>query len=130
MKKTNRMSSGAAAVALVLCGCGISATRSYSIGHEGKARVGEALAVVDWHLSLLTVQYRLEYRGLDRGTVRLQTREIESGVERITRRQDLSYDLDGSRHITAGPWDLEILDATNESIRFRILREPRPQMPD
>jgi len=62
----------------------------------------------------------LVYNGKSRETIKVSYREYRDDFTRPALNQDLSYDLSESREIAFRDMRIDVLDATNSSITFRV----------
>jgi hypothetical protein len=66
----------------------------------------------------------LIYGGQSSDTTFITYREFAQGdLARPAFFQDLHYDLQSSRLITFRKWQIEVLEASNDGIRFRVLTD-------
>ena len=122
------------------------ATRNYSVATVQQASVGSPVIEVE-HLKYVEVKrwvgilnapdgwqrtrvptddsFReaLIYTGRAGNTLRLSYREYRKDLARPAFFQELTYDLDRSSHVVFRNYRIEVLEANNEVIRFRVLAD-------
>jgi hypothetical protein len=138
-------------LALMLIGCASTTLESqniasYQIGAERTANIGEPL-LVDQKGTIETVKEwvgiinspngwalktnyspdylrrELVYSGKSGQTIEIAYREFRGGLAAQPFHQSLKYDLSSSNEIRFQNFDLEIIQADNQTIRYRVLSD-------
>lgn len=97
--------------------CGVSVYDLYSCTRQAsyeEKKVGD--------IGLESFQRTLIYSGRVDDTVRITYREFSNGMARPAFSNDVEYDLNESMVIGYQGAELEIIEATNRSIKFRLLK--------
>lgn len=138
-------------VALTLPGCATTTLerktfKSYSVGREATATIGEAFLVdqngsvekvrkwvgilnspdgwqVEERYSQDFVRKELLYSGKSGNTIDVSYREFRGGFAAPAFFQNLRYDLAESRVIRFQKFSVEVLQADNQMIRYKILSD-------
>ncbi len=123
------------ALCLLLAGCGGSKFyKDYDIGVEKQVTVGSVMVTVSNqerigdHTTKITQQ--LIYGGAANQIARIAYREYGEDLTRPRFFQDLQYDLNESQVITFQDLAIQVVEANNKQIRFKVLAGPEdPENP-
>ncbi len=141
----------AIATGFVLLGCATTTLerktfKSYSVGREATATIGEAFLVdqkgsvermkswvgilnspdgwkVEERYSQDFIRKELLYSGRSGSTIEVSYREFRGGFAAPAFFQNLKYDLSESRIVRFQRFSIEIIQADNQAIRYRILSD-------
>ncbi len=70
-----------------------------------------------------TFKRELVYAGHDGQTIFLLYREYVNGIVRPGFAQEFVFDLSEGKEIQIGPWQIEIIEASNKRIGFKVLSD-------
>jgi hypothetical protein len=68
----------------------------------------------------------LIYNGKSKNNIKLSFREYKDSLESAFNSQDLQYDLEESKDINFQGINIQVVDATNSEIKFKVLNVPQP----
>jgi hypothetical protein len=88
---------------------------------KGSKWVGVAFSESGYEERLRTFKEELLYSGKSGSEIKLTYREYLDGLARSSFYQDLQYDLEESKEIAFKHYKIEVIDANNSKITFKVL---------
>ena len=86
-------------------------------------RTGYAFSPTGYVQRIQTFTQELIYSGRVDNSLKLNYREYIDDISRMSYHQDLQYDLDESKTIAFKDFEIEILDATNSKVSFKVVSD-------
>ena len=133
-------------LAMVVFACATSGTvgkiiceRNYQIGVIKSTNVGDAMIHRHYRGELShpwsdpfgelqgTTSVELIYGGVAKNVIKVLYREYSNNLARPAFSQELQYDLDESKIIVFRNTKIEISEATNNKLTFKVVETPEPQ---